>query len=84
MGAGTIPKKLHIFENIGWVVAEHGKNRHILKKIGWVVTGHGKNVHILEKNGWVGVFIAITDFFIICSAIFFLTPPASGRVLFHG
>ena len=68
-------KNLHISEKIGWVVVGPGKNLHILEEIGWVVVGPGKNLHILEEIGWVGVFIAITDFFIICSAIFFLTIP---------
>ena len=68
-------KNLHISEKIGWVVVERGRNLHILEEIGWVFVGAGKNLHILEENGWVGVFIAKTDFFIICSAIFFLTPP---------
>ena len=68
-----IDRKMHIKN--GWVLVEDGKNLHISEKIGWVVVGPGKNLHILEEIGWVGVFIAITDFFIICSAMFFLTPP---------
>ena len=73
-------KNLHISEKNGWVVVGRGKNLHILEEIGWVFVEARKNLDILEENGWVGLFMTKTDFFIICSAIFFLAPPGEVHI----
>ena len=78
-----VEKNAFTEKNGGWVVGLCWEKYAYIGKKGVGGQTVLEKICINGKNGWVGDFGVFADFFSICSAIFFLTPPCKKRKIWE-